>query len=663
MAEFDETKEIHEWQWGLITSSRSNAQRLATEFNMYLDDYYGSASADLRSILGTVLDDGHLQFSSPDEQMVLKVNELFPHVARTIATIVPPNPKVEVRANRQGADEEDRQALAAAARIREATINDNFRKETFHRDLRRASAIASLMGHSVVFQKWNSEDKVTEYEPLTPIEAWFDLRAPKWKKINWLVRVSILDKLDAKELVHKVQQRPGLTVFYEDPNEILEELNFSQYPQWLARYTTDDNRRDAEQILGHQSWVAVYDFYDFRRNTLTKWIADPDADGMPESPLFSGPMPSRLNRNPAMILTLNDNLRTLAGVPDPMLIEGAREHQTQLDSLGLHHARTSMTVLFALKDRIANYDDAVNAWQSAGSQSIIPIELDTNDANVTLDQVLKWSQTPSMNPDVQILRDRAASAIQRTLAIPDHAPGVGGDKRRVAATAFALADAEVKTQAAPRAAEVLELIAWAGEAHLRNLAEYMPSDAVLHARYGETSQNIPQELAIATRETLRLPTLAITLDDSGEIEQVAAPEKWKDEYAYLPIPYSGHEGTRFARLRMLQENLPDLRQSPDVDQRALTAELLETLQVPHLLMPKQEPLPGADGMMPPGGPGPLPPGDLGGGGAPIPPNVMAFPGEDSTATGALPAGAAPVDAGQTPMGGPGMKAPLKGPLF
>lgn len=672
--------------WLIIEASEALARQRGERIDAYLQDFYGRPKGGLGFAVGQVLrTDGSLALTAPPPTTSTP-NPMYPYVVQSVATIVPTEPRVQVAPARRGRTEEEREALARAARVRELVIRDQFKKGNFVYELRRATATASLMGYAAVWQKYKPSGRggCTEFEATTPLDTWFDPEAARPRDVRWYVRMTMLDRFALEQLLKKVKANQGALAIPD--KRLLDPSNAAYragvFPDWYARHVYED-LASVREVIDQQSWCVAYDFYDMRRRTLTKWVV-PTNGTRPRNPLFVGPLPT--DGEPVHILTLNDNLRNAQGIPDPTLIAGAMNAQEDLQTMELHHARNAVSVLLANRAEIADYDAFVTAYRNAGSLDVVGWEPVT--PGTPAERVFKWTETPRVQPDLQRAIARADAATRTILAIPDHAPGAGVDLRRTPAAAFHLSDAMVRTAAASRADAVQDVVRWAGVSVIHNLAEWLSEDSTFFVRYGEEADPAPlpappapgmpgvappqppgmggireflaapppplpppvPELEEVDRRILRLPSLVETRHGYG-----LDPEH-EDEFDYHPVPYSGQEGTRMARLRLLEAWREYFAVSPNIDKRAFDEVLLRELQFPELLLPRQAVQAAAQAaVQPPGGAAPgVAPGT-----APVPVGLPAFPGEDSLATGALPASAAPQD-DQTPFGGPGFPAPARG---
>lgn len=668
--------------WLLVEASEALARTRAQQFDGYLQDYYGRPSGGLGFVVGQVLrKDGSLSVTAPPP-MTSTPNPMYPYITQAVSAIVPTEPRAQVRPARRGRSEEEREALARAARVRELVIRDQFRRGDFVFELRRATATASLMGYAAVWQKYRPKGRggCTEFEATSPLDTWFDPEAARPRDIRWYVRMTMLDRYDLEALLKRVKKnRAGLAI----PDEEMLDPSHPAYrggvfPDWYARHVSED-AASVREILDQESWCVAYDFYDMRRKTLTKWVTS-NSGQRPRFPLFVGPLPT--DGRPVEILALNDNLRNAQGLPDPALIAGAMNAQEDLQTMELHHARNAVQVLLADKSQVADFDAFCTAYRSAGSLDVVGWEPVT--PGTPADRVFKWTETPRLAQDLQRAIARADAATRTILAIPDHAPGTGTDLRRTAAAAFHLSDAMVKTAAASRADAVQAVVRWAAESVIENLGEWLAADTTLFVRFGEEAdaQAAPgpmglgappappgvggplreflaapepeESLVEVDRDLLRLPALVQGPHGYGN-----DPEH-EDEFEYHPVPYSGQEGTRMARLRLLEAWKDFFLQNPNVDQRVFVEILLRELQFPELLVPRDvaEKAAAAAAVAPGGVPlGVAAPGAPGG--SPVPVGLPAFPGEDALSTGAVPLVAAPQD-DASPFGGPGAPAPARG---
>tara|TARA_Y100001973_G_scaffold103528_1_gene170994 strand:- start:2053 stop:2745 length:693 start_codon:yes stop_codon:yes gene_type:complete len=222
------------------------------------------------------------------------------------------------------------------------------------------------------------------------------------------------------------------------------------------------------------------------------------------------------------------------------------------------------------------------------------------------------------------MRERCTQVIEFVLGIPQYSRGVVGVAD--VATEVALADTATRTRNGRRIKAVEDLVGELGNHIVGLYEEFLPNDTILPLRLTDS-----REILEVTRESLR------ARDERN-------PEEGPMDYDYSAIPYSPTENHSLIQLQKLQQYLPLLLESPQVDREKLVLKLLELLQMTDIMQdapPQPEMpmgMPPQEQMMPPA------------------------PGGDTLVTGALPPGTQEQPLPPLPAGGPGAPAPAMPPV-
>jgi hypothetical protein len=153
--------------------------------------------------------------------------------------------------------------------------------------------------------------------------------------------------------------------------------------------------------------------------------------------------------------------------------------------------------------------------------------------------------------------------------------------------------------------------------------EFLPNETILPLRLTDS-----REVLEVTREALR-------------VRDERSSSEGPMDYDYAAVPYSPTENHSLIQLQKVQQYLPLLLESPQVDKEKLILKLLELLQMTDIMQdaPPQPPqMPGMPGM-----------------------EEMAImpeaPSEDTLMTGGMPPGVPDQPIPPLPAGGPGAPAP------
>jgi len=518
-----------------------------------------------------------------------------------IANVCPTNPQVTVLAKRE--------ELREVAKFREAVINDTLSRNDTHKMLWKTATHTAICGRGFLKTVWNFNKESVDFFVVDPRFIFFDMSAPKWDDIRYLVEATVLTKAEFKE---RMKQKKGRGAMYRP--KVAEKAAFGGYPSWLQDSARNKSSVNAASI-GVYDWVTVYEVYDFSGEGRYYHVLD----GI-EEPLFEGELPYRWVRNPFTMLQFNDNMSDLGGMSDVKLIASIQERLNEIDTLELWHAHSSTPVLLVNTGLVDNPEAITTALRDAAEPgSMVSV---MGKANAPLRDLIGQTPTPQFQPSFNRMRDRCTQVIEFILGIPQYSRGVVGVAD--VATEVALADTATRTRNGRRIKSVEDLVAQLGNNIIGLYEEFLPEDTILPLRLTDS-----REVLEVTRELL-------------QAREERNPTEGPMEYDYAAVPYSPTENHSLLQLQKMQQYLPLLLESPQVDKEKLVIKLLELLQLTDIL---QEGTP--QPMVPAGMPGEMP---------------MAGAPQDTLATGGLPPGAEEPVTPPLPAGGPGMPAPQMPPV-
>ena len=566
----------------------------------YMSEYWGGQKEEPSGSLPLMGD--------ASEDVNFETNYPYAYIDTMIANVCPQNPQITVTARQED--------LRPAAQFREALVNDTFRRNSLHQLLWKTATHAAICGRALMKAVWNFRKGSVEMFAVDPRYIFFDMSAAKWEDIRYLVEVTVLTEAEFKSRT-KRKGRKGATY----NAKVAKQAEFGGFPTWL-KDTVRDGSSLNEASRDVYRWVTVYEVYDFEGEGKYYHYLD----GV-EAPLFEGELPYRYVRNPFVYLAFNENMADLGGLSDVKLVQSLQERLNEIDTLELWHAHTSTPVMMVNTSLADNPEDILTALREANQPgSMIEIH---GKANAPLGDLIGQTPTPALTPSFPAMRERCNQVIEFILGIPQYSRWVVGVAD--VATEVALADTATRTRNGRRIKQVEDMVRGLSQRVVGLYEEFLPENSTLPVRLTDS-----QQVLDVNRETLKL-------------RPNRDPSEQPLEYDYDAVPYSPTENHRLVQLQKLQQYLPLLLESPQVDKEKLVVKLLDLLQMRDVLAPPPPtPAPGPPGMpgTQPGMPG-MPPGMPPAGGPP-----MAPPSPDTVAGGGMPTGpGAPLP--PTPMGGPG----------
>jgi hypothetical protein len=622
----------------LIQAHRAGAEAFLNTHKEAIEEYQSFPSDGENSTPAVLGMDNIPQTMGSKPNPKLRMNLLYPHIQTIVASIVPSNPTARpVPRIPYTTDPGDPVPVAIATR--EAAILDSFQEDNFVDTLREATRISSALKYAVIFSWWDEALNRTMFETHSPLTAWFDPTVRRANKSPYFIIARAIKYSELKSMVGALCETDHEDIWVpEDLEELVKNIHDKTSPDFYKVMETS-----AKSAADTFHWVVTYDIFDYATGTFQKWVR-----GIEDQPIMCGPLPHKYVSRQFYVITLNNNLVDGTGLSDWALVRGALKQQAEALTLLLNGARSAIRILLADEEAFEDPEAVRSAYARARSNDMVMASMKDNRK---LRDSLEWSTSPGTAPDVRQIIELAERSIRTTLTAPEHSSGqVGGSNN---ATEVALADAAVKTAQEPRAATVNRAVSWAAATIIQFLAEKLPPGIDMPAR--QTVQSGAKGVPI-NRKTMMLPDFQYEVNDSFQV--TASLAKWRDNFVYEVEAAFSDASSQLTRLRMLEQWQKFLFESPHVDKKAVTAEILSLL---HLVAALQDAPEAPPGMLPEGAPlgGPAPlapgPGQLEGGLGTMP----RMPGEDGISTGALPLGVGELDLGNTSLGGPGNAAPFK----
>lgn len=587
----------HKQVRGIIETHKSKTRVERTSWDRwrswYLSEYW-RGSSDLPQGSGEILGEEEINFET---------NYPYAYIDTMIANICPTNPQVSVLAKKED--------LREVAKFREALINDTISRNETHRLLWKTATHTAICGRGFLKTVWSFNKNTVEFFCIDPRFVFFDMSAPRWEDIRYLIEVTVLTKAEFKD---RTKQKKGRGAMYRP--KVAEKADFGGYPTWLRDRVRSQSQVNAASV-GVYDWVTVYEVYDFSGEGRYYHMLE-DV----EEPLFEGELPYRYVRNPFVMLQFNDNMSDLGGMSDVKLISSLQERLNEIDTLELWHAHSSTPVLLVNTGLVDNPETITTALRDAAEPGSMVAVM--GKASAPLRDLIGQTPTPQFQPSFNRMRERCTQVIEFVLGIPQYSRGVVGVAD--VATEVALADTATRTRNGRRIKAVEDLVGALGNHIVGLYEEFLPNDTILPLRLTDS-----REILEVTRESLR-------------VRDERNAEEGPMDYDYSAIPYSPTENHSLIQLQKVQQYLPLLLESPQVDKEKLVLKLLELLQMTDIM---QEAPPQPE--MPMG----MPPQEQ---------MMPEAPSGDTLVTGALPPGTQEQPIPPLPAGGPGAPAPAMPPV-
>lgn len=566
--------------------------------------------------------------TAADDSLLIENNYLYAFCDTMVASVCPPNPRVTCISRRS--DDESK----LAAKYREALVNDVLYRTEAYKILWKMSTHASVYPRGVVKSVWNFTRKRPDFIVLDPRYFFYDLSVSRWEDIRYAIEVTTLTKAEFFNRASTRKKKRSRSMQY-DPG-VAKKAKFGSFPKWL-KDSESTSATVNEQVREVFEWITVYEVYDFTNNMYYHMLEDQ------EDPLFAGELPYVFVRNPFSVLTFNENLADIGGMADSQLVERQQRRLNELDTLELRHAQASIPVTVineGLCDDPEDFADQVSTATSPGDV----VRLHGKNAS-PLGDILGMTPTSSMVPEFGMIRDRIESTVQFVLGIPEYARGVAGTSE--VATELALVDAAMRTRLGRRTKLINGIIKHMAESVIGLYEEYLTSAEEIPVRVSGTTEAV----TVARKHLIaRNPQTAEEMMGQGE-----EPEE-PLEIDYEVVPYSPTENSKSAQVKKMTQFMDLLMQNPNIDQRKLTAHMLDVLDIGSDVMVSEEELAAQQQQQQQQQMGEAQAAQAAAGGPPVPGT------EDTMATGGMPPGVPeiPVDAQGEMVGGAGMQAPLPG---
>lgn len=507
--------------------------------------------------------------TATEDETSTETNYLFAFADTLVANVVPPNPKVTIKANRQ--------VLEDSAKFRSALVNRIFDRERLSSKLWKAATRASVWPRAFIKTVWSETHKRPIFRVISPQYVLLDLQAEDWEDVRYIGEISVLTKSEFKRRLKKKGKAEG---HYRADAE--KEVVFGEYPKWLE---PDDDAGDAQEdvdiVRGNYQWTVVYEIYDLVAQKFYHF-----ADGV-DRPLMVSALPYKFLPNPFTMLVFNDNLRDIGGMSDAELVYPTIERINEMKALEMWHCKTAIpitTVHGALVDAPDQLQESLEAVDGPGQSIIIDAK-----QNVGINEVVGQTPVPSLPVEWQRIQQGLAGDVEFVLGMPAYQRGQVGQSD--VATELALTDTATRTRNARRQQVIYNAISWCARAVIALYQENMNPD-----------ESIPVRLVDGADETeLTRELMAFGHEDSedGQTLTPLSDDPWA--YDYSANAYNASAENDVTRLKQLEIFLPVLQNGVQmglVDGRELMKQLTELLRMPELLAePAEEQQPQ---MMPPG---------------------------------------------------------------
>lgn len=518
-----------------------------------------------------------------------------------VSNIVPPNPACDIRARRE--------ELAETAKIRSQLVNDVIEKDNITWKLWRAATLASVQPRAALKAVWSEKRKRPKFRVIPAGRFWFDMNAEEWADIRYFIEIVPITKGDFESRVKKRGRGKSKKALYPAGLDKDKDIKWEKYPAWLdSKDTTGILDDDASTSRDAYKWTVIYEIYDFRAKKLIHCIEGRKA------PILVGELPYPTLENPFWLISFNDDLLSLGGFSDSAMIREPLDRLNELATLRLEHAKMSLPRMIVHKERVDAPEDFVTALarQTSPRQAVMVETL----SRYNIGDVIEYSQAPTLSVDWISSMNDIRQLVEFILALPTYARGEVG--KADVATELALVDTAQKTRNARRQKVIYQAVEWMAGAILSLFRLYLSEDE-------------------ETQIYLRLDDETTKIASLKSMDLISEDNPW--DYDFKAHPYNAAEDNSTVRLKKVEAFLAFLAQDPNVDKRKLAREVLEALNMEHLLGTQQTmgaPVPGSPGTPPAPGGSPL---------APMAPG--------------MPAEMAPlVQGGNMPAGGEDIQAPL-----
>jgi hypothetical protein len=562
-----EAAQLSEHYGNVIKAHKARHSKQSAEWEKDMRMYRGEAWGSNSGGAGSTIPESHAHVAKAQGTTVqYPYSYAFTDVL--VSNIVPPNPACDIRARRD--------VLGDTASIRTQLVNDVFDKDNTTWKLWRAATLASVQPRSAIKAVWSEKRKRPKFRVIPAGRFWFDMNAEEYSDVRYFIEIVPITKGDFESRCKKRGRGTSKKALYKAGTDKDKDISWEKYPSWLdSKDTTGILDDDAATSRDAYKWTVIYEIYDFRTQKLVHMI-----DGKKE-PLLIGELPYPTLKNPFWVISFNDDLLSLGGFSDSSMIREPLDRLNELATLRLEHAKMSLPRMFIHKERIDAPEDLVTALarQTSSRQAVMVETLQ----KYNISDVIEYTMPPTLSIDWISSMNDIRQLVEFILALPTYARGEVG--KADVATELALVDTAQKTRNARRQKVIYQAIEWMAGATLSLFRIYLKE---------KEEQQIYLRLDDDTTAVASLSSLDLISEDNP----------W--DYDFKAFPYNAAEDNSTVRLKKVEAFLAFLAQDPNVDKRKLAREVLQALNMDHLLGdPAQAapaPMPGAPGMPPaPGG--------------------------------------------------------------
>ena len=476
-----------------------------------------------------------------DHPMLVGINYLYAFVDSLVAAVVPNNPKVNVVPSSQ--------AFEPPAEARELLLNTVWRRQRLESKLRKATARAAMFGRCWLKQTWDAGRTMPKYRVVRPHNVYFDDSVTEYEDIRYIGEVVPLTR---GQFESRCAKRGRKNPLYHLSEEDLDSISYSGYPSWM----TDDNIDEQGEVnRANYQWITVYEHYDFVANKYYHFV-----DGL-ERPIYEGPLPYRLLKNPFVLVTFNDNLVNVRGLGDAALIYPTLEQLNTMATLENWHTRLAIPVPVILENLLDDPEAFVEQFrQVKGPDDVLRLAARPN---VSVSDVIGSTPVTQLPIEWQAIRGALVTAIELVTGMPGFMRGTsaGAD----VATTDALRDEHYNDRNNVRRRILYDAAADLAQGSIGLYLEYLSEDKALPLRSDNGSYTKVDRRVLGFGEML----------DGGE---VSPDDPW--DYQYDLYPYNAAEQNDLVLLKRAFEAMPMAIQNPEINQTRLFAWFFGLLGAP-----------------------------------------------------------------------------------
>lgn len=479
-------------------------------------------------------------------------NLLFAHTDSLIANVVPDEPQMTIKPRTKA--ERDR------IKNIEQALNDFLIQAKVGEKLDHVTRVHTILPRAFLKTTWDRKKQRPRVRVLHPRRVFYDLHADDWEDVRYVIEAVPMTQAQFEQNVRAKVFRKSC--YYPVAER---EIEFRGYDDWLDGENLDREAMKNKDTHREQGWTTVYHVYDLVGKKLRIYGGD-----LTNAALSEKPLPYTYLENPFIRCVWHENLSDLGGLGDGTLAFPSIQRLNELKTLKMWHLKTTIPVAVVDETSLDDPEEFYDAYDAIdGPGQYLKLKINASRTGKRVDDIISALPQPSMHPDWHRAEGALVDTTNTVLGNP--AFSRGQEAKTDVATELSLMNEGFSGRNAKRQNRVYRHSEEVSIHFIALMAQFLPYDYAIEWEY-------EGEAKIATPSSMELGGVK-----DGRKPEFTPPNFSPDRFRIKSHPYNAEQMNSVAQLKKIQVLLQALLQNPNVDQRKLTAAILETAGLGDIL--------------------------------------------------------------------------------